>query len=104
VDITVQAHQVEVSSFLRTRAERLILRLASLLKHPVDAVVRFEQDGGGARRVEIVLHTPRKRSLVGAAVNRNPGPALAEAGRRVEAQILRLKRPASSRRKPEAGA
>jgi ribosome-associated translation inhibitor RaiA len=103
VDITVQAHQVEVSNFLRTRAERLILRLAALLKRPVDAVVRFEQDGS-ARRVEIVLHTPRKRSLVGAAVNRNPGPALAEAGRRVEAQILRLKRPASSRRKREARA
>lgn len=103
MDITVQAHQVEVSSFLRTRAERMILRLASLLKRPVDAVVRFEPDGN-ARRVEIILHAPRKRALVAAAVNRNPGPALAEAGRRVEAQILRHKRPASSRRKPEARA
>lgn len=103
MDITVQAHQVEVSSFLRTRAERIIRRLASLLHRPVDAVVRFEQDGE-ERRVEIVLHAPKRRSLVGAARNRNAGPALGEAARRVEAQILRLKRPASARRKPAARA
>jgi len=103
VDITVQAHQVEVPSFLRTRAERLLRRLASMLNRPVDAVVRFEQDGE-ERRVEIVLHAPRKRSLVGAARHRNAGPALAEAGRRVEAQIARLKRPASARRPPEVRA
>ncbi|HKV51175.1 MAG TPA: HPF/RaiA family ribosome-associated protein, partial [Gemmatimonadaceae bacterium] len=75
MDITVQAHQVEVSSFLRTRAERIIRRLALLLHRPVDAVVRFEQDGE-ERRVEIVLHAPRKRALVGAARNRNAGSAL----------------------------
>ncbi|HEY7895308.1 MAG TPA: HPF/RaiA family ribosome-associated protein [Gemmatimonadaceae bacterium] len=103
MDITVQAHQVEVSSFLRTRAERMIRRLAAMLHRPVDAVVRFEQDGE-ERRVEIVLHAPKRRSLVGAAHHRNAGPALAEAGRRVEAQILRLKRPASSRRAREARA
>lgn len=103
MDITVQAHQVEVSSFLRTRAERIIRRLAAMLHRPVDAVVRFEQDGE-ERRVEIVLHAPPRRALVAAARNRNAGPALAEAARRVEAQILRLKRPASSRRGREARA
>lgn len=103
MDITVQAHQVEVPSSLRTRAERMIRRLASLVHRPVDAVVRFEQDGE-ERRVEIVLHAPKRRSLVGAARNRHAGPALAAAVRRVEAQILRLKRPASSRRPPEARA
>lgn len=97
MDITVQAHQVEISGILRSRAERVIRRLASLLHRPVDAVVRFEQDGN-ARRVEIVLRAPRRRALVAAARHRNPGPALGEAARRVEAQILRHKRPASSRR------
>ena len=97
MNITVQAHQVEISGFLRSRAERLMRRLASLVHRPVDAVVRFEQDGN-ARKVEIVLHALRKRALVAAARHRSAGPALGEAARRVEAQILRHKRPASSRR------
>ena len=103
MNITVHAHQVEVSGFLRTRAERVIRRLASLVHRPVDAVVRFEQDGN-ARRVEIVLHAPRRRALVAAARHRSAGPALGEAARRVEAQILRHKRPASSRRPRMNGA
>jgi ribosome-associated translation inhibitor RaiA len=97
VDITVQAHHVEVSGFLRTRAERLMRHLASLVHRPVDAIVRFEQDGN-ARKVEIVLHAPKRRALVGAARHRSAGSALGEAARRVEAQILRHKRPASARR------
>ena len=97
MDITVQAHQVEISGILRSRAERVIRRLASLVHRPVDAVVRFEQDGN-ARKVEIVLRAPRRRALVAAARHRNLGPALGEAARRVESQILRHKRPASARR------
>ena len=97
MDITVQAHHMEISNMLRTRAERVIGRLGSLLHRPVDAIVRFEQDGG-TRKVEIVLHPPRRRALVGAARHRSAGPALAEAARRVEAQILHLKRPANERR------
>ena len=59
MDITVQAHQVEVPSSLRTRAERMIRRLASLVHRPVDAVVRFEQDGE-ERRVEIARWSARR--------------------------------------------
>jgi len=103
VDIIVQTHQVEISGLLRARAERLVRRLGAMLHRPVDAVVRFEQDGD-ARKVEIVLHAPRRRALVGAARHKSAGLALAEAARRIEAQIIHLKRPASSRRPPASRA
>jgi ribosome-associated translation inhibitor RaiA len=86
---------------MRARAERTVYRLAALLTRPVDAIVRFEHDGI-AQRVEIVLHAPRKRALVAEARDKHVGPALTEAGRRLEAQILRLKRPLKPRGRAKA--
>lgn len=97
MEIFVQAHQAVVSDALRARAERAARTLAARLDRPVDATVRFEPDGV-AHRVEIVLHAPRRRSLVATATDKQPTAALAEAARRLEAQIHRLKRPAARRR------
>ena len=98
MEIIVQGHQFDVSSAMRLRAERKVRALAALLKRPVDAVVRFEPDGI-TRRVEIVLHAPYRRSIVAEARDKRTAAALSAAARRLEVQILRLKRPIKSRRR-----
>lgn len=97
MEIIVQAHQTVLSNAMRARAERAAHKLATLLDRPVDTTVRFEPDGIG-QRVEIVVHAAQRRALVAAATDRRAAAALAEAARRIEAQILRLKRPRNARR------
>ena len=91
MEIIFHAHRAVISDNMRARAERLVRKLASRVKRPVDAVVRFEQDGP-TRRVEIVLHASGKRSLVAEGSSRYFGPALAGAGARIEARLGHLKR------------
>jgi len=91
VDIIFHAHHAVISDGMQRRAERVLRRLAERLRKPVDAVVRFEQDGS-MRRLEIVLRAPRRRPLVAEGFSRSFGPALAEAAARMESQIRRRKR------------
>jgi ribosome-associated translation inhibitor RaiA len=91
VEIIVHAHHAVVSSDMRSRAERAVRKLAGRIHRPVDAVVRFEQDGP-VRRVEIMLHAPRGRRFIAEGHNRNYGPALGEAAARMESQLNRIKR------------
>jgi hypothetical protein len=51
--------------------------------------------------VEIVLHAPRRRPLVGTGHGRTAGPALSEAAANVASQIGKAKR--KRRVKPRAG-
>jgi ribosome-associated translation inhibitor RaiA len=96
VEIIFHAHHAVISNGMRERAFRALHKLAGRVRRPVDAIVRFEQDGP-VRRVEIVLHAPRRRSLVAQGYNRTYGPALAEAVARMEAQLNRVKRTPKSR-------
>ena len=86
MEIIFQAHHATISERMRTRAERAVQKTAQRLQRPVDAIVRFEEDGP-TRRVEIVLRRPRHRNLIAEGCARYYGPALAEAVSRLEAQI-----------------
>ncbi len=91
MNIVFHAHHAVISEHMRQRAESIVRKLASRAPFAVDAIVRFETDGP-TRRVEISLHESRRRIVVGEGVHRNYGPALAEAGAKVAAQLAREKR------------
>ena len=103
VEIIFHAHKAVISSNMHARAERVVRKLAARLKRPVDAIVRFEQDGP-TRRVEILLHAPGKRSLVAEGSSRYFGPALTGAATRIEAQLRHLKRTPKARARAVARA
>lgn len=96
MEIIFHAHHAVISDRMRARAERAVHKLAGRLRRPVDAIVRFEQDGP-MHRVEIMLHAPRRRALVAMARHRTFGPALAEAAARLETQLQRVKRSRKAR-------
>jgi ribosome-associated translation inhibitor RaiA len=96
VEIIFQAHHATISDRLRARAERAVAKAARRLGRVADAVVRFEGDGP-TRRVEIVLRSPRNRSLVAEGRSRYYGPALAAAVDRLIAQIPKKDAPRSRR-------
>ena len=91
MEIIFHAHHAVMSPRLRARAERIVEKLAARLARPVDAIVRFEQDGP-IRRVEITLHAPRRRALITEGFARSYGPALAEAAACMQSRIGRLRR------------
>jgi ribosome-associated translation inhibitor RaiA len=91
MDVIFHAHHAVISDRVRARAQTAVERVASRLKRSVDAVVRFEGDGR-TRRVEIVLHAPRHRSLVAEGHAPFFGAALANAIRCIEAQLRSTKR------------
>lgn len=104
MDIVFQSHHAVISDRMRLRAERLIEKISK--RHPrlTGAVVRFEQDGP-TRRVEVVLHVPRRKDLIAEARARNYGPALAEAVGKLTRQLDRSRRSPKSRgRRSPSGA
>lgn len=84
--VIFHAHHAPMSDRMRRRARVGVARLAERLGRPVDAVIRFEDDGP-ARRVEIMLHAPRRKPLVATASRRYTGVALTEALDRLETQV-----------------
>jgi ribosome-associated translation inhibitor RaiA len=96
VEIIFHGHHAVMSDHMRSRAERVVRKLASRLSRPVDAIVRFERDGP-TRRIELVLHAPRGRRLVAEGYGRTYGPALGEAAARLQAQLNHVKRTPKSR-------
>jgi len=96
VEILFQSHHAQVSDHMRERARSAVTKLGARLSRAVDAVVRFEEDGP-TRRVEIVLHAPKRRAMVAEGTARFFGPALAYAIDRLEAQARQLKRTPKTR-------
>jgi ribosome-associated translation inhibitor RaiA len=96
VDIVFHSHHAEVSDHMRRQAQRGLVRLERRLTRAVHAVVRFEADGR-LKRVEIVLHTPRRRELVAESSHRFFGPALAMALARLEAISNHSRKPSKRR-------
>ncbi len=95
--VIFHAHHASMSDRIRRRARLGVVKLAERLGHPVDAVIRFEDDGP-ARRVEIMLHAPRRKSLVATASRRYTGVALTEALDRLETQVETQRRKRLARR------
>jgi ribosome-associated translation inhibitor RaiA len=101
MEVIFHAHHAPMSDRMRRRARQGVAKLAERLGRPVDAVVRFEDDGP-ARRVEIMLHAPRRKPLVATATGRHAGPALTEALDRLESQVETLRRKRLARRTARA--
>ncbi len=90
MEIILHAHHADVPESLRAQAEAAIRRIASRVHRVANAIVRFIGDGA-TRRVEIVLHGTRTRSLFAQADARDFAPALAVAVHRLESQVARLR-------------
>ncbi len=90
MEIILHAHHAEVTDSLRANAEAAIHRIASRIHRVANAIVRFIGDGT-TRRVEIVLHGTRSRSLFAQADARDFAPALAIAVQRLESQVARVR-------------
>lgn len=95
--VIFHAHHAPISDRMRRRARQRVTKLAERLGRPVDAVIRFEDDGP-ARRVEIMLHAPRRKPLVATASQRYTGVALSAALDRLEAQVETQRRKRLARR------
>lgn len=103
MEILFQSHHAQVSERMRERARIAVTRLGARLARAVNAVVRFEEDGP-TRRVEIVLHAPKRREVVAEGSARFFGPALRYAIDRLDAQTRQLKRTPKSRSRKVARA
>lgn len=91
MEIVFYTHHAVASAQLRHKAELAVRKAARRAVRPVDAVIRFEQDGA-VRRVELALHTARGRLYVARAEARFFGFALSDAARRLAAQLSNTKR------------
>ena len=103
MEILFQSHHAQVSERIRERARAAVTRLGARLARAVNAVIRFEEDGP-TRRVEIVLHAPRRRAMVAEGSARFFGPALTYAIDRLDAQTRQLKRTPKTRSRKVARA
>ena len=103
--IMFHAHHADVSDNMRRRAEQALRKVARRARRPVDAAIRFQQDGS-VRRVELTLHTAGGRRYVARSEDRFFGSALADAARRLAMQVNHTKRTpkARARRRARAGA
>ena len=90
MEIIFHAHHANVSDRMRRRAEATVRKAALRLSRTVDGIIRFEQDGP-VKRVEILLHAPRRRDLVARGEGKFFGPAFATAMNRLIAQIQALR-------------
>jgi len=96
VQIVLRSHNAKVATGIRQKAEQAIAKIARRLRRTVDAHVIFATDGP-TRRVEIVLHAPRHRSLVAEGTARQYGTALDRALDHLASQTNHAKRPAKER-------
>ena len=103
MEILWRSHNARVTELVRGKAEQTIAKLARRLKRAVDAHIVFEHDGP-TRRVEIVLHAPRRRNLVAEGRASHYAVALDLALEHLASQTNHAKRPAKSRRRRAAKA
>jgi ribosome-associated translation inhibitor RaiA len=96
MEIVFHTHHAKASDRLRRRAEQALRKVARRAPRPVDAVIRFEQDGP-TRCVELVLHTANGRRYVARSESRYFGTALTDAMRRLTTQLDHTKRTPKSR-------
>lgn len=91
MDIVIHSHHASVSEHMRKQAIRQVERAAARIPRTVEAIIRFEEDGG-AKRVTLTLRAPRHHDLMGRAEGRFFGPAITAAIAKVMTQVNREKR------------
>jgi ribosome-associated translation inhibitor RaiA len=101
MEVIFHARHAPMSDRLQRRARLGVTKLADRLGHPVEATVRFEEDGP-TRRVEITLHAPRRKPLIATGAERYAGVALSEALHRLETQVETVRRKRIARRASRA--
>lgn len=90
MEIHIHGHQTEITDSLRRRATEGAQKLAEHLGRPVDADIWFCENGV-LKSVEVVLHAPRYKKLVGKSEAKYHEPALTDAIAKLDQQIRRLK-------------
>ena len=103
MEIVFHIHDAEISDRMRRRAEQMLRKVARRAHRPVDAVIRFREDGP-TRRVELVLHTAQGRRYLAGAESRYFGTAIADATRKLARQLDHTKRTPKARAKQRARA
>lgn len=104
MQIVFHTHHADISDHMRRRAEAAVRKVARRISRPVDAAIRFQQDGA-LRRVELALHTGNGRRYVAHSEDRYFGTALADAARRLAMQVDHNKRtPKARARRRRTGA
>ncbi len=103
MEIVFHAHRASISDRMRASAEQALRKAARRAARPVDAVIRFKQDGA-FRRVELTLHTSNGRRYLAISESRWFGPAIADAARRLSMQLDHGKRADRARRRRVARA
>lgn len=105
MDIVFHTHHAEISDHMRRRAETALRKAARRASRPVDAAIRFRQDGA-EKSVELVLHTANGKRFVATSDARYFGTALAGAARKLTMQLHHTKRTpkARARRRARVGA
>jgi ribosome-associated translation inhibitor RaiA len=98
MEIIFHAHHADISPRLQQRADASLRKIVARLGRAVDAIVRVEEDGP-TRRVELELHAPRGRRLVARGEARYFGPALTVALGKLGAQVKRVRKTTSGRRR-----
>ena len=96
MEIVFHTHHAPASEHMRRAAERALRKAARRAVRPVDAVIRFKQDGP-TRSVELVLHTAAGRRFIARSEAKYFGPALADAARRLMMQLDHKKRTPKAR-------
>lgn len=86
VEIILHVHHANVTDSMRSRAERALRKLGERLARAVDAVVRFEYDGGTCR-VELELRAPKRAPIVAEGNAAHFGAALTRAIDRLEREV-----------------
>jgi len=105
MEIVFHTHHAPATDRMRRAAERALRKAARRAVRPVDAVIRFEQDGP-TKCVELALHTASGRRYIARSEGRYFGPTIADAARRLTMQLDHRKRTpkARGRRVARAGA
>src|SRR5262245_58959432 len=96
MEIVFQTHDAQVSDHMRRRAEQALRKVARRAGRPVDATVRFRQDGA-MRRVALALPSSGGRRFMAVSEDRFFGTALATAARRLAIQVQHMKRTPKTR-------
>lgn len=86
MEIVFRSHNATITDRMRQRGEKLVRRLALRMGRIIDATLRFEGDGK-QRRVELEFHAAGGKRIVAEGTGRYYGPALAQAGARLKAQL-----------------
>ncbi len=85
---TISVRHSEITPLLRERAEAVLVRLAELSPHALEATVVFDEgpDGPG---VEIRLHTRGRKVLIGTGEGSDHRTALDRAEERLRPQLIK---------------